>query len=173
MRIFLLGFMGTGKSHWGDLWAAAHNINFIDLDKKIEEAEGMPILDIFEKKGEDYCREAEARELRLLGDEENCIIACGGGAPCFYENIEWMNSKGHTVFLEANPQYILANTEKEKGKRPLLKNMNDAELLFFIEQKIRERTGFYRQAKTTLAAKDITEKSFEAILNTIKTNEDA
>ena len=173
MRIFLLGFMGTGKSHWGSLWAAAHHVNFIDLDKEIERSEGMAILDIFEKKGEDHFREVEARELRLLGDQENCIIACGGGAPCFHENMEWMNSKGHTIFLEANPQYILANIEKEKGKRPLLKNMNDAELLFFIEQKIKERIEFYKQSKTVLAAKDLTDKSFEAILNIVKTNQHA
>jgi shikimate kinase len=165
MRIFLLGFMGTGKSHWGRFWSKAHKMAFIDLDKEIEKVFGMDIPDIFEKKGEEEFRKMEAELLRATAEKKNCIVSCGGGAPCFYNNMEWMNTNGHTVFLEATPAYLFENIKKERGTRPLINHLNEGELLFFIEQKLKERMPFYSQAKITVAAKDLTEASFETIIN--------
>ncbi len=164
MRIFLLGFMGTGKSHWGQLWSLAHNVKFVDLDKEIEKESGLSVADIFEKKGEAYFRRAEAAALRSMITYENCIIACGGGAPCFMHNMNWMNDHGRTIFLSAKPAYLFQNIEKEKGKRPLLKDLNEAEMLFFIEQKLKERMPFYSQATVTVNAEELTEGSFEDIV---------
>ncbi|MCP9753274.1 shikimate kinase [Ferruginibacter sp. HRS2-29] len=167
MRIYLLGFMGSGKSHWGKIWAKVHQLEFIDLDKEIEHACGLLIPDIFEKKGEDFFRDMEARMLRATAANDDCIISCGGGAPCFAGNMEWMNANGHTIFLEAPPVYLFENIKKETGTRPLINHMNEAELLFFIEQKLKERMPFYRQAKTTAPAKELTEESFEKIIQQI------
>jgi shikimate kinase len=164
--------MGTGKTHWGRLWSDTHHVDFIDLDKEIEKVSGLSIPAIFEKKGEAFFRKIEAELLRATGSNQNCIVSCGGGAPCFAHNMEWMNANGHTVFLEAAPAYLFENIKKEAGTRPLIKNMNEAELLFFIEQKLKERLSFYSQAHTTISARDLTEKSFETIIEKI-TNDHA
>lgn len=163
-RIFLLGFMGTGKSHWGKQWADAHKMSFIDIDELIEKAEGQTVVDIFEKAGEEYFRVKEASILRDQRLQQNCIISCGGGAPCFYDNMEWMNENGITIYLSASPSYILKNVMEEKEKRPLIKNVNEAELLFFIEQKLKERKPFYSKAKLEFDAETLRVDSLKAIL---------
>jgi shikimate kinase len=150
MKIFLIGFMGSGKTHWGGIWAKGLNISFFDLDKQIEEAEQKTVAEIFEKKGEAYFREKEAAALRSFAEKNNCIIACGGGTPCFDDNIQWMNENGITIYLQAAPQDILQRVMEEQSKRPLIKNLNEGELLFFIQQKLKEREPFYTQAKIIL-----------------------
>ncbi len=163
-RIFLIGFMGTGKSHWGRQWADLHGMSFIDVDELIETAEGQSVVDIFEKAGEEYFRVKEASILRDQLQQQHCLVSCGGGAPCFYDNMDWMNENGITIYLSASPAYILKNVMDEKEKRPLIKNVNEAELLFFIEQKLKERTPFYCKAKMTLDAETLTVHSLKGIL---------
>lgn len=163
MHFYLLGFMGAGKTHWGKIWANIHHFDFTDLDSEIEKREQDTIAGIFEKNGEDYFRKKEAEVLRTLSLPENAIISCGGGSPCFHENIHWMNKHGVTVFLKATPSYILGNIKHEVNKRPILKNTNEAELLFFIEKKLKEREPFYRQAKITVEAASLTPQSFKEI----------
>lgn len=167
MKIFLIGFMGSGKSYWGSLWAKEKNIDFFDLDKLIEEQEQKTVAEIFEINGEDYFRQAEARMLRMMTDKENCIIACGGGTPCFNENMEWMNRNGITIYLQTSPTNILQRVVAEKNKRPLIKKLNEAELLFFIEQKLQERVSFYAAAKITVKANDLSINSLST-LNIVK-----
>lgn len=164
MTFFLIGFMGSGKTYWGKIWASMYSFTFIDLDEVIEKNEGKSIADIFEIKGEKYFREIEAAALRSFEDLENTIIACGGGTPCFYENIEWMNDKGTTIYLLSTAQEILQRVLSEQDKRPLIKKMNKGELLFFIEQKLKERENFYNSAGITVASKEATEQSFGNIL---------
>ncbi|MEP7165320.1 MAG: shikimate kinase [Ferruginibacter sp.] len=165
MRIFILGFMGTGKTHWGKLWAEANNMEFFDMDALIEKEEQASVVDIFEREGEDYFRVKEASQLRDLSKHDNCIISCGGGAPCFYENMQWMNDNGTTVYLSAPPAYILQNVLSEKEKRPIIKNINEAELLFFIEQKLKERLPFYNQAMLTLDAETLDVNSLSPVIS--------
>lgn len=165
MRIFILGFMGTGKSHWGKLWAEANKMGFYDLDALIEEQEKASVVDIFEKAGEDYFRVKEASMLRDMLKHDNCIISCGGGSPCFYDNMQCMNDNGITVYLSATPPYILKNVMDEKEKRPLIKKVNEAELLFFVEQKLKERAPFYSQAKLTLDSETLDVNSLASILS--------
>lgn len=162
-RIFLIGFMGTGKSHWGRVWAERHNMNFYDLDEIIEQTEGQSVVDIFDNAGEEYFRIKEASILRDQLEHENCIIACGGGTACFNNNMEWMNEHGFTVYLTAPASFLLQRIMDEKEKRPLVKNVNEAELLFFVEQKLKEREPFYRQAKLVLDASALDENSLEQI----------
>ena len=167
MTFFLIGFMGSGKTHWGKIWAAKYGFTFIDLDETIEKTEGKSIAAIFEIKGEDYFRKIEADALKTLSEIENTIIACGGGTPCFYDNISWMNEKGTTIYLSASPQEILDRILEEQEKRPLLKKMNHAELLFFIEQKLKERASFYNAAKLIIASAELSEDSFGDLLSDI------
>ena len=165
MRIFIIGFMGTGKSHWSMQWAKVNNMQFFDLDALIEEEEEASVVDIFEKEGEDYFRIKEAAKLRYLLKNDNCIISCGGGAPCFTENMQCMNDNGITVYLAASPTYILQNVLLEKEKRPIIKNINEAELLFFIEQKLKERAPFYNQANLTLNAETLNADSLAPVMS--------
>lgn len=165
MRIFLVGFMGSGKSYWGKLWAQKHEVPFYDLDEMIEKTTGKSVVDIFEKKGEAYFRKLESAALRSLAGEDHCIIACGGGTACFDGNIEWMNEHGLTVYLHASPSLLLENIMKEKEKRPLVKNVNEAELLFFVQKKLEERLPFYERSKIRLRVEDLGEKSFDKIIS--------
>ena len=164
-RIFLIGFMGSGKTHWGRIWAEKKQVNFFDLDKQIEKAAGESIADIFEKKGEEYFREIERHVLRKFEVRNNFILACGGGTPCFFENLQWMNEKGATVYLRATPSEILERVTAEIQDRPLLKKVNPSELLFFIEQKLKEREPFYRQAKYILDTDSLTITSLSEVLS--------
>ena len=161
MLIFLTGFMGSGKTHWGSIWAAANGFTFVDLDQAIEKAEGIAVAEIFEKNGEDYFRLLETKMLRRFANKQNTIIACGGGTPCFHDNIQWMNEHGTTVYISSTTNRILERVLEEQDKRPLLKKMNQAELLFFIEQKLKEREPFYTQAKIILDAEKITNDTFK------------
>ena len=163
-KIFLIGFMGSGKTYWGKIWAQKKGLDFYDLDEIIEEKEGRSIATIFEKEGEDYFRKIETEALHTFSEKDNCIIACGGGAACFNDNIRWMNENGTTVYLAASPQYILSRVkEEEKGKRPLINKLNEAELLFFIEQKLKERELFYKQAKIILPVTELNENSLSTL----------
>ena len=164
MTFFLIGFMGSGKTHWGKIWASMYSFTFIDLDEVIEKKEEKSIADIFDIKGENYFREIEAAALRSFDDLENTIIACGGGTPCFFKNIEWMNAKGTTIYLYSTAQEILHRVLSEQDKRPLIKKMNKGELLFFIEQKLKERENFYNAANITVTSSEATEQTFGNML---------
>lgn len=164
MRIFLIGFMGSGKTHWGKIWAKRYNFDYYDLDEHIERREQRTILEIFENNGEDIFRLLETKMLRDTARIENVIISCGGGTPCFHDNIKWMNEKGCTVYLSGSPNYLFENIVKEKDQRPLIKTVNKAELLFYTEQMLKQRLPFYEQANVTLSVEGLTEESFEEII---------
>ena len=134
LKIFLVGFMGSGKSHWGKIWAKRENLSFFDLDTRIEKAFRMKITDIFERKGEDKFRELERYHLRKFENKKNFLLACGGGTPCFSDNLDWMKSQGKVFYLKAEPEYILDKVINETEQRPVLKKINPAELLFFIQK---------------------------------------
>ncbi|MEO6549731.1 MAG: shikimate kinase [Ferruginibacter sp.] len=166
-NFFLIGFMGSGKTHWGKIWADTNQLSFIDLDAVIEKAEGSTVAGIFETKGEDYFRVKEAAALRSCEEMSNCLIACGGGTPCFFDNMAWMNTQGATIYLESKPLEILERVLLEKDTRPLLKKLNRAELLFFIEQKLKEREPFYKQAKLIVSSAELDQDAFPAIISKI------
>jgi shikimate kinase len=159
VKVFLIGFMGSGKTHWGQIWAEKTGLTFFDLDQKVEEAFQMTITDIFEKKGEEKFREMERYHLRKFESESNYILACGGGTPCFFDNLSWMKSAGKVFYLKAHPDSILEKVMQETEKRPLIKKANQSELLFFIEKKLGEREPFYAQADFTLGVENLNERS--------------
>ena len=163
MKIFLIGFMGSGKTYWGKVWAQQNGLYFYDLDETIETKEGRSIATIFEKEGEAYFRSIETEALQHFSDKDACIIACGGGTACFNDNIQWMNEHGTTVYLAASPTYILSRVKEEKDKRPLINKLNEAELLFFIEQKLKEREPFYKQAQLILQVIELNDNSLSTL----------
>ena len=145
MRIYLIGFMGSGKSYTGKNLADLMHYPFYDLDTVIEEKAGQTIKSIFAEHGEAYFRATERDTLQQL-KPENAIISCGGGTPCFFDNMDWINDNGISVFLDTSVPLLISRLEKEKDKRPLLKRKSFEELAIFIEQKIAERRPFYEQA---------------------------
>ena len=146
-RIFLIGFMGSGKTTIGKKLAALLPGKFIDLDDIIEEQEGMTISKIFVERGEEYFREKEAFCLRTLEAQENIVIATGGGTPCFHNNMEWMKLQGLTIYLRVRPHVLADRLQKEKDHRPLLLGKSGEELVHFISQKLMEREPFYLQSQ--------------------------
>lgn len=159
MKIFLIGFMGSGKTHWGRIWAKEDQVDFYDLDELIEKEESRSVATIFDENGEHYFREKETEVLRKFTGKENFLLACGGGAPCFNDNMQWMNDNGTTVYLSASPQYLFEKVIAEKDKRPLIKNLAPEELFSFIEQKLKEREPVYQQAKVILPVSGLNNSS--------------
>jgi shikimate kinase len=156
MQLFLIGFMGSGKSYWGQLWAQKTGMRFYDLDEVIEQAEGNTIATLFESNGEAWFRQKETEVLHTFAGKENCIVACGGGTPCFNNNMQWMNVQGNTVYLYATLQQIVHRLQSETDKRPLIKGLQATELNNFAEQKLKEREIFYNQAKNILPVAAVT-----------------
>lgn len=164
INIILIGFMGSGKTHWGKIWSERHQWEFSDLDQEIEKEEGLTISEIFEKYGEAQFREMESAQLKKFQGKGNFLLSSGGGAPCFGDNMELMGIMGTVIYLKATPQYILDRIMEEREKRPLLNKVNPAELLFFITNKLKERAPFYEKAHTILDAEQLKEDSLENIL---------
>lgn len=146
--IFLVGFMGSGKTTLGKKLAKKLEIGFIDLDAKISEVSGKTIPQIFDEEGEESFRKLEQETLRKLPLQEPAVVSVGGGTPCFIDNMQWMNTNGLTVYLKLNPKAILNRLlASNLSERPLLKELNDNELLTFIEEKLKEREPFYLSSK--------------------------
>ncbi|MBA2407591.1 MAG: AAA family ATPase [Chitinophagales bacterium] len=151
-KIFLIGFMGSGKSTVGKQLASLLNYEFIDLDDLIERNEQSTINDIFIMKGEEYFRTKESFYLKSLDPIMNAVVATGGGTPCFSDNMKWMNEQGITVYLKANISVLSARLNKESDHRPLLKNINENNLPDFITAKLKERERYYLQSKYAVDA---------------------
>ena len=148
MHIFLIGYMGCGKSYWGKRLANSLNYNFIDLDEMIEKREGLSIPDIFEQFGEASFREREQSALESVKDlKQATVISTGGGAPCFHNNIDRMNDMGKTLFLEASPRILMQNILKSDGERPIVKAIPEAELEAYIANHLKGRLPFYEQSQ--------------------------
>ena len=143
MRIFLIGFMGCGKSYIGKRVAKHLGVSFIDLDDYLEKKENRTIKKIFEEEGEDYFRRKEEECLLEMEQYENVIIATGGGAPCFFDNSDWMNKNGIAVYLKTPIELIYEQLKRGKEKRPLVQRLSDEELKDFIQKKLEERSPFY------------------------------
>ncbi|MEO8821499.1 MAG: shikimate kinase [Ginsengibacter sp.] len=160
-NIFLIGFMGSGKSHWGRIWAQQEGYIFFDLDTEIEKVFELSVEQIFEKHGEEKFREMERYHLRKFETPRKNMVACGGGTPCFFDNLEWMQQHGTVIYLKALPESILERVMDETEKRPLLKKVNTSELLFFIRQKLKEREPVYLKADHVLEVDQLHKNSLD------------
>ncbi|MEO5967152.1 MAG: shikimate kinase, partial [Ferruginibacter sp.] len=154
-----------GKSHWAKMWGNEFNINVFDIDDEIERTENSTINEIFKTSGEDYFRKLERDTLRKSLNLENCIVACGGGTPIYYNSLNWMKENGMVVYLSAKPEFLLNNILRETNSRPLLKGIKEKELLNFIDAKLYERKTFYESANMILNSEDLSLESFKKILD--------
>lgn len=147
--IFLIGYMGSGKSTLGKALGERSGLRFIDLDEYIESRAGASIADIFADRGEVFFRELEREALSEVASFDNVIVACGGGTPCRPGAMELMNRQGLTVFLNASFPRLLVRLKEGRSARPLISNLNDSELERFIEDSIKGRMPYYSQAAMT------------------------
>jgi shikimate kinase len=164
MKIFLIGFMGCGKSTKAKQLAARLNCSVIDLDAVIVEQENKTIAEYFAAHGEDGFRKLESEMLKTYPYPETCVVATGGGLPCFFDNMEWMNANGKTVYLHMEPTALVSRLHNRQ-KRPLIANMDDKQLLSFIEKKLTERDPFYTQAHLIINAFDLDAERLEEALD--------
>ena len=148
-RIFLIGYMGAGKTTIGKELSKQSGLSFIDLDHFMEGRYRKTVRQIFEEKGEEAFRQIEKKALHEVADFENVVISTGGGTPCFFDNMAYMNSIGTTVYLKASPQSLSDRLEHCRPNRPLLKGLSGAGLTHFVKASLTERAPFYEQAHIT------------------------
>jgi shikimate kinase len=147
--------MGSGKSTAGKKLAAKLNFEFIDLDKFIESECGQTIPEIFAEKGENEFRALEHNALKKLILKNNVVIACGGGTPCYYGNMELMNNNGTTIYLKMSAESLASRLLKAKDKRPLIENKTESELKDYITEHLEKREDIYHQAQYIVKGKNL------------------
>lgn len=163
--IFIIGFMGSGKTTLGKKLSKLLKVPFIDLDQRIVETSGMSISDYFKLHGEESFRILEEETLRSIPTDTCAIVSTGGGAPCFGDNMKWMNGHGLTLYLNLEPKALLSRLlSSDKNTRPLLSDMKDDELLNYIEDKLESRSPFYEAAKININPLQHSPKDICAIL---------
>ncbi len=146
-RIYLIGFMGSGKSFIGKKLASKLGYTWLDLDHEIERQTEMKIHDIFQFWGEERFREIERDCLRKTYSRENIVVSCGGGTPCFYENMEEMKAQGSVVYIQTPKEIILGRLRQKRDHRPMISKLDDDGLKAFIDEKIKEREKVYVKAE--------------------------
>ena len=149
-KIFLIGFMGSGKTHWGRIWSKKWDIPFYDLDEEVEKKLGTSVSGVFENMGEEIFRRSETECLQKFNLIDKFILSCGGGTPCFNNNMKLINSMGTSIYLKCPADTLFNRLIKEKDKRPLIRNFSDTQLKDFIDVKIKEREQYYLQANIIL-----------------------
>jgi shikimate kinase len=156
MRVYLVGFMGSGKSTVGKKLAKQLEYNVIDLDRYIEAKLFKTIPEIFKEKGEESFRVLETKYLSEIAQFENVVISTGGGTPCFNKNLEIMRDSGTVIYLELEQKALVSRLANSKRKdRPMLDNIGTLELNNFVENKMKERVQFYEKAHIKLNAMSI------------------
>lgn len=149
-RIILIGYMGAGKTTVGKALSQALGLPFYDLDWYIEERHRRTIAQIFAEKGEKGFRDIERNILHEVAEFEDVVISCGGGTPCFFDNMEYMNRQAQTVYLKASPDILFRHLKMGKVERPLLKDKTEDEMEQYIRDSLSTREPFYSQARYTL-----------------------
>ncbi|RYD93043.1 MAG: shikimate kinase [Sphingobacteriales bacterium] len=162
--IFFVGFMGCGKTTWGRKLAAHLGYTFIDLDHVLEEKAGMRIADYFSSFGEDAFRQLETSVLKETEYPDNTVISTGGGLPCFFDNMQWMNAHGKTAYIRLSPKTLAQRLESSKTERPVLQGKKGDELVAFITGKLAERENYYLQAKYSIDGLSLSVEGLEDIL---------
>ena len=152
MRLYLIGFMGSGKTHTGKQLAERLVHPFIDLDLLIEAEAGTDISTIFEEHGEEHFRQLEQKALHFTGELIDVVVSTGGGTPCFFDNMEYMNSTGITFYIDTDIHFLMTRlSTKGISKRPLLKKIGEENLEDGLKEKLKERLPYYSQAQVILS----------------------
>ncbi|MCK5823921.1 MAG: shikimate kinase [Ichthyobacteriaceae bacterium] len=163
--ITLLGYMGSGKSTYGQLLSLKLGIKFIDLDDYIESETKMTVSEIFKEKGENWFREFEKQSLRKLVSGGDVVLSLGGGTPVYFDNMDFVNQHSKSVYLNASVDTLFMYLSKNRSKRPIIKDLTDEELHGFIATHLSKRVDFYNKAEFNV----ITDfKSIKEIVEEIK-----
>ena len=165
MRIFLIGFMGSGITTIGRQLSAKLGYRFLDMDEEIQNQFHLKVSQIFEKYGEQGFRQAEKELISKTREYEDIVISTGGGAPCFFNNLDTMNLLGITIYLKTEPKTLSKRLKGSQQNRPLLKDKTEAELLQYVKDKLVEREPFYKKAKHTIEAIDIKVQDIITVLS--------
>lgn len=161
MLIFLVGFMGCGKSTLGLEVSGRLGYDFLDTDNAVETLAGISIAEIFRDKGEEHFRALE-REVLLAVNGENTIVATGGGMPCWGDNIAEMKRRGIVVYLQMTPQMLADRLADCRASRPKIANLNDEQLLEYITTTLAQREKYYSQADTILDCRGLSDDDIVA-----------
>lgn len=169
-RIILIGYMGAGKTTIGKDLAKELGLPFYDLDWYIETRMRKKVAQIFEERGEEGFRQIEYNMLHEVAEFEDVVISCGGGTPCFFDNMDYMNQQADVVYLKGTPEVLIAHLKMGKGVRPLLLGKSDEELRTFITEQLAYREQFYNKAKyiydiSTMDSFDKIKESIEGVRN--------
>ncbi len=149
-RIIIIGYMGSGKTTVGKALSRELGLPFYDLDWYIESRMRKTVKQIFDAQGEEGFRRIERNMLHEVAEFERVIISCGGGTPCFFDNIDYINRQGETVYLKCTPEVLHSHLRMGKTVRPLLLNKTPDEVNAFIREQLVLREPYYQQAKHTL-----------------------
>lgn len=142
--------MGAGKTTVGKALAKETGLQFYDLDWYIEGRMRKTVPQLFAERGEDGFRQVERTMLHEAAEFEDVILSCGGGTPCFFDNMEYMNAQGDTVYLKASPEVLCAHLRMGKTRRPLLEGKMPEELLGFVTEQLARREQYYLAARHVL-----------------------
>lgn len=167
MKIFLIGFMGSGKTYWGQLLSQKLSILFFDMDEQVASHEGKSIVEIFAENGEEYFRMLEKDVLHIITEShDKFVMACGGGSPCYFNNIDYMNKSGTTVWINTPADTLFQRLINEKERRPLIKGLTDEQLKTYINKKFADRRIYYEQADVVIDEEPVqVEKLVEKIFH--------
>jgi shikimate kinase len=169
-NIFLIGYMGSGKTTIGKLLAKKLNLQFIDVDLFIENRHRKSVAAIFEEKGEAGFRDIERRTLQEIAGFENTVISTGGGLPCFFDNMDVMNQSGITVYFKVSVKELVSRLTTGKQNRPLIKDKKKEELYEFIDRSLSNRESFYRKASIIFEMEEhFTKKNIETNIDNLIT----
>ena len=149
-RIILVGYMGSGKTTVGKALSKATGMMFYDLDWYIESRMRKSVSQIFAERGEEGFRKIEYNMLHEVAEFEDVIISCGGGTPCFFDNMDYLNQQGDVIYLKATPETLYKHLLMAKIERPLLKGKSAEELIAYITEHLKERSPFYEKARYIL-----------------------
>ena len=149
-RIILVGYMGSGKTTIGKALSKETGMMFYDLDWYIENRMHTTVSKLFTERGEEAFRKIEYNMLHEVAEFEDVIISCGGGTPCFFDNMDYLNQQGDVVYLKASPETLYKHLLMAKVERPLLKGKSPEELIAYITEHLKERAPFYEKARYTL-----------------------
>ena len=168
MTLFLIGFMGCGKSSLGRKLAARLGCDFFDTDKAIESDTGVTIGEIFAYEGEEGFRLRERDMLCSLPDGVRVVVATGGGLPCYADNLQVMQSKGKSVYLRLSPEKLVSRLGRGRARRPKIAGMNDEELLKYICDLLPQREEYYMAADMVVECDNLSDVEIvEAIVSAV------
>lgn len=150
IRVILIGYMGAGKTTVGKALAKELNVPFYDLDWYIETRMHRTVKQLFDERGEEGFRKVERNMLHEVAEFENVVLSCGGGTPCFADNVDYMNEQGQTVYLKARPEVLYQHLKMGRSIRPLLLGKSPQEMEAYIREQLAHREQYYSRARHTL-----------------------